>query len=102
VVTTVHRGSLSGLYSAPGDIVLAEHDDGRIEVVNADPTIWISAQLVELAHDDGLHPAVTVRCEPATCPTGDVWTIDAVNRRVVYRVGEYLEEPHCYRAEWPD
>lgn len=68
-------------------------EEGRLLVLHADPRIWISAELLaELRRE--AHPDVTL--------IGDVLTVNAVNRRVVYRLGEYMREADCWLAEWPD
>jgi hypothetical protein len=88
--------------SGYGDVVIRGHDwaDGyyqQIEVLQADPRILISGEFI----DDvaiGTHPAVTL--------AGNVLTIRAANRTVIYRiVGHHpdrLNHPDTYIAEWPD
>lgn len=92
-----------------GDIVFQFRGD-VLWIVSADPRILISAEMMEQAHGwadpdavgRAVHPNLVIHCEPATCPTGDVWTIDVANRRVVYRIGRYLHDKLAYEAEWPD
>lgn len=70
----------------------------RLRVAHADPIVYISDELWRcwLASDE--HPDVWV--------DGNILTIDADNRRVVYRVDlQPMPDVHdrlWYRAEWPD
>lgn len=83
-----------------GDCVLgADYGDpddlhGRLRVDRADPIIWVSAEIVERVRVNDHHPDVTV--------DGDLLTIRASNRTVIYRIGEYYPQRHCYLLTWPD
>lgn len=66
----------------PGDIVLTDlRDRGRLRIDRADPEIGISAALLRQMRAGATHPDVTL--------DGDLLTINAVNRRVTYRIGDY-------------
>lgn len=79
--------------TVPG-VLVVQRVDGDLFVTHADPRIWISAELVA-DFRAGCH-------HPHTRLAGDVLTVDAVNRRVVYVLREYLFAPDCWLAEWPD
>jgi hypothetical protein len=86
----------------PGDVTMTVlMDIGRLRIVRADPQIGISAPLLRMMRAGDRHPDVTI--------DGDVLTINAVNRRLVYRIGEYHPiglpdsgENGWWYAEWPD
>ena len=66
--------------------------DYRID--HADPSIVISAELLDHYASGNGHPCVSL--------TDGVLRMEAVNRTVIYRIGEYLPAIHAYAAEWPD
>ena len=66
----------------------------RIEVYKADPRILIAEEIVERIRRGEAAPEVTLR--------GGVLTIDAANRRVVYRLVRHMPEWRAWVAEWPD
>ncbi len=79
-----------------GELIIkqVDYDDpGKIEIVHADPLIAISVELLaDMRRSE----------DPRTRLVDDVLTIDAVNRRVVYRLGEKVPWLCAYYAEWPD
>jgi len=77
-----------------GDCIVRRFGDVHLEVLHADPRTLIAKVLLDEIRAGGAHPAVSL--------VGDVLTIRASNRTVIYRLGEYLPESGCYRAEWPD
>lgn len=79
--------------SVPG-VLVVQRVDGQLHVTHADPRILVSAEL-----------AADIRAGqylPGSRIDGDVLTVDAVNRRVVYVLREYLFALDCWLAEWPD
>jgi hypothetical protein len=103
----------------PQGEVIARLADGEIYIDHADPVVLISAELFGFWHDDADSLVVALRCtcescpddghglaqvaDPAHhCPVGDVVTLRAVNRTVVYRITRYEPGVHGYIAEWPD
>lgn len=82
-----------------GDLVFREERNAftgkrDLYIEQADPRILISDYFVDAWRNGFLPPTVTL--------TGDVVTIQAVNRKVIYRLGEHVAEWHAYVAEWPD
>ena len=81
-----------------GDVVIQGHwPGGTIEVIEAPPRALISGELLdELAICDS--PYVTL--------DGNVLTIRAANRTLVYRIvgrhPDWLNHPDVYVIEWPD
>jgi hypothetical protein len=86
----------------PGDVILTRMaDTGRLRVDHADPQIGVSALLLRMMRDGDYDPDVTI--------DGDVLTINAVNQRLIYRIGDYHPiglpdngETGWWYAEWPD
>lgn len=81
-----------------GDLVVRRHynPDGEwptIEIVRADPKIRISLPMM-------LELLITEN--PAVKFDGDILTITATNRNVVYLVGDLDPSTDTYPAEWPD
>jgi hypothetical protein len=71
-----------------------ENLNDRLRVLRADPRITIAREILD-----------EVRGNPLDAPgsfDGEYFRIRAVNRTVVYRVGEYLPDRQAYAAEWPD
>jgi hypothetical protein len=103
-------------WPSPADLpqgeVYIRHDGSDIYIDRADPRILISGELFEGWHDDDDNAMVELRCtcescpdseDPALhCPIGDVVTLRAANRTVIYRITGYEPSVHCYIAEWPD
>jgi hypothetical protein len=90
-MTTVGECIVTQLYDMEVDLSLRR---GRLRIERADPRIWISEEL--LNHLD--HPDVTLT-------GGDLLTIDAVNKRVIYRIDygrSHPDLPSVIYAEWPD
>jgi hypothetical protein len=96
-----------------GDCVMSLNEDDTLTVQQADPRILISAELLEKIAAGRYHRAVTLtgdadritRAHQGThYPDGPdmVLTINAANRKVIYRIAEYLFERDSYVAEWPD
>lgn len=77
-------------------------DGSTFRIDRADPRILISA---ELLNDVARNPADGVSLN---WPLGNFWLtgsvlrIEAVNRTVVYRIGERVPAVNGYIAEWPD
>jgi hypothetical protein len=73
-------------------------DGPRLQIDHADPRVTISAELLGEIEDaqarDMAFPGVSLR--------DGVLRIEAINRTVIYRIGEYLAPIHAYAAEWPD
>jgi hypothetical protein len=78
----------------PGDCVIMRNDDDTLTVTQADPWTLISAELLDELDRGTNHPAVRM--------DGDVLTINATNRRVVYRIDRASFDGHCYTMRWPD
>jgi hypothetical protein len=78
----------------PGTLTLYSNSPSELWVLQADPRIWIQAGMVAMLRAGVMSPAARF--------ADDVLTIDAANRRVVYRLREYLPGPDCWLAEWPD
>ena len=81
-----------------GDVVLQRHyDPDELHVVEAAPRTLISGEML----DD-----IALGASPYASLDGNVLTIRATNRTVVYRiVGHHpdrLNRPDVYVAEWPD
>ena len=68
--------------------------DSVLVVDHADPRILVTAEVVELGERGELHPDVTL--------LDGLLTIDGVNRRVIYRIGDPVPWARCYEAAWPD
>jgi len=82
-----------------GDCLVTKHyggptEDDYITVDRADPVVLISSGMVEELQRDALVPEVELN--------GDVMTINAANRRVVYRIDWASFDGHCYTMRWPD
>lgn len=71
-----------------------------VRIEQADPRVLISAELLHSFHAGMAFGSLT--CAGATCPVGDVFAFNGVNRRVVYVVRRPVEQFNCYVAEWPD
>lgn len=82
-----------------GEIILQSWVDllggDRINIVRADPRVLIAGSLLAKMRVE-THPDVII--------DGDVITIDAVNRRYVYRIIPDSYDPldDTYAMEWPD
>ena len=89
-----------------GTFTLLRHMDGRIEIEHADPIVKISHELLKniLAGKNwGEFPQVTLTT-PWRCSTpvpGSILRIEAINRTLIYRLGDRLTE-RFWVAEWPD
>jgi hypothetical protein len=67
--------------------------EDELLVKHADPRILITEELLdEIANSDGRLASLK----------DDVLTIKGSNRRVIYRIGEYVPDRRAYVAEWPD
>ena len=78
-----------------GECIVASLDGGRaLRVDRADPRVTISGPLVREALGKGLHPGAEL--------IGDRLVIHGVNRKVIYRIGQYYPDLDVYDAEWPD
>jgi len=78
-----------------GHCIIRREGD-TITVTDADPTVLISAELVDEFTAGNRAPEVTL--------DGDVLTINAANRRVVYVIDRRSYDAHtrCYVMRWPD
>jgi hypothetical protein len=99
-----------------GECICTRLDDGTIRIDQADPRILISAELLDAValHGcivDGTEAfALNARLDMSRCGPipyfstygGGILTINGVNRRVIYRIGEYVPRVHGYIGEWPD
>jgi hypothetical protein len=73
-------------------------DGPRLCIDRADPQVVISCELLdEIAKAQARDMSM-----PGVSLTDGVLRIEAVNRTVLYRIGEYLPSIHAYAAEWPD
>lgn len=79
-----------------GECVVAVTPEG-LRIDHADPRVLISAEVV---HD--LRAGVILRGSPHITLNGDLLRIEAVNRTVIYRIGEKTIDRFAYVAEWPD
>ena len=75
--------------------------DDELVVVRADPRILVTAEFLDQIRrttenfdELGWPSFATLR--------DDILTLNGVNQKVIYRIGEHLMEPDCYVAEWPD
>lgn len=91
-------GTVEGRQAGRLELVIRHVDDG-IEIVQADPVVRISADLlqrisIETERGEALYAWLV----------GDVLTIQGVNRTVVYRVdySDWRASDDTYRMEWPD
>lgn len=74
--------------------------DGSIRIDRADPRILISAELVEAFRTDP-HPAVQFDLLGPGLSFALV-KIHGVNRKVIYRIVDYVPRVNGYIGEWPD
>lgn len=65
-----------------------------VDIVQADPRIRVSADLLDEIRAGECGPCVTLN--------GDVLRIQGSNRQVVYRIGDKVPHLDAYEAEWPD
>ena len=105
----------------PGVIVLRQHINGetyRIEVVRADPQVIVTDEILNDIRDGvSIYPDVRVEgfeeygphicrqstCSPdRTCFTGIRLHLDAINRHVIYLIGDYIPAANGWIARWPD
>lgn len=85
-----------------GTCIISRFDDpvhgSRLHIDHADPSVVIAAELLDdIAQGEramGNLPGVSLR--------DGVLRIEAENRTVIYRIGEYHAAIHGYTAEWPD
>jgi hypothetical protein len=103
----INAGGFRSLRSgaAPGQLHVVPADGsmrGLLRVEHADPRIWLTNQLVTELRAGRCSEHVRYQERPGGWPAGAVLTVDAVNRRVVYVLREYLDGPDCWLAEWPD
>ena len=66
-----------------------------IDVLHADPVIWIGEEALASIRSGGYgsrHASIT----------GDLVTITARNRMLVYRIGRYDTNRRAYLCNWPD
>lgn len=79
--------------SEVGELYLIRLDDGRaVYIQQADPRIWITADLLDLMEPSG----------PFHELKDGILRVFGVNRTVVYRIGRKVPAMYCYEAEWPD
>ena len=92
-----------------GECTITRLADGSFRIDHADPRILISAPLLYEIADNG-SPWASVSAEPPPrehwdghgAMEGALLKICAVNRTVIYRIGEYVPRIHGYIGEWPD
>lgn len=81
-----------------GDCVVQSEQDPlhgrRLRVLQADPQVLVAPEVLDevAANPPGF---------PATFD-GEFLRIQGTNRKVIYRIGEYLPDRRAYVAEWPD
>lgn len=88
------------LTDTDGDVLITGHnwnpETGRYESITidrADPRAWITAEMLNMA----------VASELDFCTlNGDVLTLRADNRTVIYRIRGYHVQYDAYLMEWPD
>jgi hypothetical protein len=71
----------------------------RLVVDRADPEVLIADELMHQIRTGQHHPDIHY--------DGDLLTIDGVNRKVIYRVGDAMPHPgnptvQAWHASWPD
>lgn len=101
---SVREGYAPPLGLPDGTCTLTRLENGRLRIDQADPRVLMSAELVTEAAASP-HPDVELDRADFTHPgahVGAVLKINAVNRRLVYRLTEYVAAVHGYIAEWPD
>lgn len=76
-----------------GECVVTAVGD-RLRVDRADPEIVIAPEFLDEIRAGRHHEDVHL--------VGDLLRIEALNRRVVYRVGEMIPDRRGYYAAWPD
>lgn len=84
----------------PGQFICRSHEphDGTaVEILHADPVIWVSLAFMAKALFDGM-PNVELSHHDGR----DLLTITGCNRTVVYRIGRYDHERRAYLCNWPD
>lgn len=81
--------------NATGTCTVQQLETGHLRVLEADPRVWISVELLEQISANP-HPDVSL--------IDDVLTINAVNRRVIYRIhrDQTSGADHWVLGEWPD
>jgi len=97
------RAELEGSWpqDAPwGTVVMTRLRSGGIRIDHADPRIVISAEL--LASIKIFSGYATLELVPGGTFRGAILRVEGVNRKLVYRITEYLPAVHGYVAEWPD
>jgi hypothetical protein len=67
-------------------------DGSRIEVIRADPRVLIDAAVLQDRE----------RWLPCATLVDGILRIEAANRTVIYRIGQYLPDHDAWEAEWPD
>jgi hypothetical protein len=84
-----------------GECIMTRLADGGLRIVRADPRVLIAAELLDAVNGAGPR---TAWLDLAGCATydGDLLKIRAVNRTVIYRIGEYVPLHRAYVGEWPD
>jgi hypothetical protein len=85
----------SAVIRAPktGDCVVGREGDD-IVIWRADPVTQITHTMVEEIRAGNCRPEITLE--------GDILTINAVNRRVVYRIYWDTFDGYNYVMQWPD
>jgi hypothetical protein len=80
--------------------------DGHPWIDQADPRVPITTELLDMLAAGECVPEATLALpgipDPDAPYTGARLRIDALNRTVIYRIGEYLPDLPGYIAEWPD
>lgn len=78
----------------PGDCTISVHyasphdRAGRLRIDHADPLVLMSTELLDEIRGPNHHPDVEL--------DGDLLTIRASNRTVIYRIGEYDPQRRAY------
>ena len=83
-----------------GEVIL-RRDDDRLYVERADPRILVADPIVAALRDGTFYGSDPPHGHGLFLD-GDVLTIRAANRTVIYRIVGYDPERFAWVAEWPD